>query len=290
MKTGCEHIYIDCGDWAEEAESRACIFSYPRIGDAEWESFYDAQELWHAGYDEEAEAGFRQLVAEFPEFIDAWHHLAMLLDETGRAEEAFQIWERTVKMGLDLIPESFRRGTDLLMWGHTNNRPFLRAYHGYALALQDRGRLEEALGIFEHLLELNPNDNQGVRALASDAYFAFDRPEAVLELCERYPDDAMEHIVYGRPLALLKLGRAEEAEQALDEAIDFYPLIAEELLKTRHPKPAQLRLGKVTLGGRDQAYYYYKDQGTYWKHTPIAMDLLARCVEKAGGADGAPQA
>jgi tetratricopeptide (TPR) repeat protein len=278
-----ENIYIDCGDWEADVESRACIFTYPRIGEPEWDRFYEIQELWHAGYDQEAEAGFRQLVAELPEFIDAWHHLAMLLQETGREEEAFQIWERTVKMGLDCFPESFRRGTDLLMWGHLDNRPFLRAYHGYALELQDRERLEEALGIFEHLLDLNPNDNQGVRALASDLYFAFGRPEAVLELCGQYPDDAMEHTVYGRPLALLQLGRAEEAEAALDQAIDFYPLIAEELLKTRHRKPPELHPYGVTLGGRDQAYLYWKDEGRFWKETPGAMELLARCMNKAEG-------
>jgi len=249
----------------------------------EWDRFYEVQDLWHAGYDEEAEAGFRQLVADLPEFIDAWHHLAMLLEETGREDEAFLIWERTVKMGLDCFPDSFRRGSDLLMWSCLENRPFLRAYHGYGLELQERGRLEEALRIFEHMLELNPNDNQGIRGLAANLYFAFGRPQAVLELCTRYPDDITEELLYGRPLALLQLGGTEEAEQELDQAVEFYPLIAAELLKTRHPRPPEVRPDRVTLGGRDQAYYYYKSQGTYWKHTPGAMELLARCVEKVEG-------
>jgi len=276
-----EHIYLDCGPPDEEIEERSCTFTYPRIGIAEWDIFYDTQELWHAGYDEEAEVAFRQLVDRFPEFIDAWHHLAMLLEDVGSEEEAFQIWEGTVAMVLDCFPDSFRPGKDRVMWGYLENRPFLRAYHGYALALRERGRIDEALVIFEHILALNPNDNQGVRGLAAAAYFELRRPEAVLELCASYPGDGTEELVYGLPLALLQLGRAADAERGLDRAIGEYPLIAEELIKARHRKPPELNPYGVALWSPEQAYLYWKSCGKYWKRTPGALDLVRSRLQRA---------
>lgn len=53
----------------------------------------------------------------------------------------------------------------LLPWGMIGNRPFLRCMCGYGLCLWRLKRFGEAGRIFEQMLWLNPNDNQGVRAL-----------------------------------------------------------------------------------------------------------------------------
>jgi hypothetical protein len=50
-----------------------------------------------------------------------------------------------------------------LLWGPIYNRPFLRCLHGYGLCLWRLGRLAEAELVFERILALSPNDNQGVR-------------------------------------------------------------------------------------------------------------------------------
>lgn len=84
----------------------------------------------------------------------------------------------------------------------------------------------------------------------------------------------MEHVVYGKALALFQLGKVKQAEKALDIAIKSYPLIAAELLKTRHTRPKSIFAHRVTLGGPDQAYVYGQDHGKYWKDTPGAIDFL----------------
>jgi len=57
---------------------------------------------------------------------------------------------------------------DVLLWGHINNRPFLRCMHGYGLCLWRLGRFDEAESIFDRMLWLNPSDNQGVRFLIDE--------------------------------------------------------------------------------------------------------------------------
>ena len=56
----------------------------------------------------------------------------------------------------------------VLPWGWIDNRPFLRCMHGFGLCLWRLERFEEAEGVFERMLWLNPSDNQGVRFLIED--------------------------------------------------------------------------------------------------------------------------
>ncbi|HTP30406.1 MAG TPA: tetratricopeptide repeat protein [Anaeromyxobacteraceae bacterium] len=51
----------------------------------------------------------------------------------------------------------------VLVWSPLDDRPFLRCLHGYAVCLWRLGRSKEAQLVFERILSLNPNDNQGVR-------------------------------------------------------------------------------------------------------------------------------
>lgn len=258
-------------------------FEYPRLGDEAYDGLHEAIDLWEVGELAEAERRLRRLIDEYPEFIDAYHHLALAVSGQGRVDEAFEIWQEAVELGLGCLPGEFDRGRHQLPWGILENRPFLRAYHALGLEYLERGRVEEALAVFEEILTMNPGDNQGVRALVVDCNLRLKRPEAVIELANRYPGDVMEGVVYGRALALYQLGRMREAEEALEVAIGMYPLIAEELLKTSHPQPEGLRPDRVTLGGADQAYYYWVEQGEYWEETPGALDLVRRCLARRGG-------
>jgi len=257
-------------------------FEYPRLGWDVYDEFEDAIDTWEVGLVEIAEKGFRKLIREFPEFIDAHHHLALLLDEEGREREAFQIWRDAVALGLSCLPEEFAMGRDLLPWGCLDNRPFLRAYQALGLEYLERGAVADALGVFQNILAVNPNDNQGVRALAIDCNFVLRRPDRVLEICDRYPEDGMEYVMYGRALALYQQGQHVEAEAALREAIEYLPLVAQELVKKRHRAPKDLRPDSVTIGGPDQAYYYWKEQGQHWKKTSGAIEFVAKGLETTG--------
>ncbi len=65
----------------------------------------------------------------------------------------------------DLGPRSFKRLRGEF-WGFRETRPFMRAMEQLGLALVGGGnpeRVVDAIGIFEEMLDLNPNDNQGVR-------------------------------------------------------------------------------------------------------------------------------
>jgi len=96
--------------------------------------------------------------------IDAHAHLGNFVFER-RPEEAVVHYEIGVRIGALSLPDD----PELCVpWGHIHNRPYLRAMHGYGLCLWRLGRLDEAQAVFERVLTLNPNDNQGVRFCLSD--------------------------------------------------------------------------------------------------------------------------
>jgi tetratricopeptide (TPR) repeat protein len=93
--------------------------------------------------------------------LDAHAHLGNFVFEH-RPEDAIRHYEVGLRIGELSLGDGFE---GVLLWGHIDNRPFLRCMHGYGLCLWRLGRYDEAGRIFERMLWLNPSDNQGVRFL-----------------------------------------------------------------------------------------------------------------------------
>jgi len=91
--------------------------------------------------------------------IDAHAHLGNL-EFDHRPQRAILHYEVGMRIAELSLPPMF---DGVLRWGQIYNRPFLRCLHGYGLCLWRLGRLPEAELVFERILALNPNDEQGVR-------------------------------------------------------------------------------------------------------------------------------
>lgn len=55
-------------------------------------------------------------------------------------------------------------GDRMTWWGFSATRPYMRAIQALGMEHLDRGENAEARELFEILLEMNPDDNQGIRA------------------------------------------------------------------------------------------------------------------------------
>jgi tetratricopeptide (TPR) repeat protein len=256
-------------------------FVYPAIYDDLMNGFHKGCETYEEGNLDEAERILRAVLTQMPDHLDAIHHLALVLSERGLLAEARDLWEQTSRIGHKAFPQDFELGRDRLQWGWLQNRPFLRCLHGLALARYQDGEIGEALRLFQELLTLNPNDNQGVRAIAVQALFKLGRFEDSLEITKQYPDDVMPETLYGRALALFKLGQRQQANVALREAIEYIPLVAKELLKVEHRLPNTALADAVTVGGADEAYYYWEHCGQFWQEDTEALEWLRKAVRQA---------
>lgn len=110
----------------------------------------------------------REILAEDLRCIDAHAHLGNLEFEVSESSIVFKEnkAKRHYEVGIKIAELSFSSDFhDLLPWGYINNRPYLRCLHGYGLCLYREGNLEDAKTVFEKILWLNPDDNQGIRVL-----------------------------------------------------------------------------------------------------------------------------
>jgi hypothetical protein len=119
----------------------------------------DAIELRERGDITGARDLLMQLALRDLRCLDAHAHLGNLVFDRC-PEQAIVHYEIGVRIGELSLPAGF---DGVLAWGNLYNRPFLRCLHGYGLCLWRLGRTGEAVSVFERILALNPNDNQGVR-------------------------------------------------------------------------------------------------------------------------------
>lgn len=77
-----------------------------------------------------------------------------------RPEMAIRHYDIGVRIGNLSLEPDFQ---GVLPWGLTDNRPYLRCLHGYALCLWRLNRYDEAAAACFDMLRLNPTDNQGAR-------------------------------------------------------------------------------------------------------------------------------
>ena len=254
-------------------------FEYPPIFRALMNEFHAGCELYEVDAMEEAETLFRSTLAQMPDHLDALHYLALVLSEREETEYAQDLWSLAVVIGHMAFPPDFESGVDRLEWQFLDNRPFLRCLHGLALTWHERGETEKALGFTQELLSLSPNDNLGIRAVALEELFALGRWEDAFQLTQRYHGDIFPETLYGRALALFRLGRPLMAMTALEQAVKSHPRVKAELLKASHRRPKSKWPGRLEVGGADEAYEYWKSWGRFWKEAPTALTWL-ESVEK----------
>jgi hypothetical protein len=96
--------------------------------------------------------------------LDAHAHLGnFVFDST--PQDAIRHFEVGLRIGELSLGDGF---DGVLLWGHIDNRPFLRCMHGYGLCLWRLGHFDAAERVFDRMLWLNPSDNQGVRFLIDE--------------------------------------------------------------------------------------------------------------------------
>lgn len=238
-----------------------------------FERFFDAEESLAEGLEKKGKSELKKIIVEDPEFIDAYNSLGFLEMERQQYGKALKLLKQAYEVGKQLIPDEF---TGQMIWGFHDNRPFLRAMHGLGVCYLETGEPKRARDIFSTMLHYNPNDNQGVRALAIQSNLALELYSEVLSICAKYSDDTMADTLYGRALALYRTGKLQEAERALKEAIKYLPLVAKELIKKQHTPVYGTLPGSISYGGADEAYDYWQRIGEHWSKKEDTLDFISK--------------
>ncbi len=237
------------------------------------ELMWDAMEHINAGDEQKAASLCRKALEVYPKCTDALTMLAEIEVDTVR--DYVERMREAVDAGRhELGPKCFREDKGHF-WGLLETRPFMRAMAQLAFALLDWGtpeHVDEAIEIFEEMIELNPNDNQGVRDWLASCYLGRKRYDDAAALFERYPEDWLAAPAWARVLHAYVTDGEGRATELLTEARERNAHV-EDYLTGRKRRPRQ-RAGMYSPGDKAEASYCADMLWEAWKKHPKAKKWL----------------
>ncbi|TIS62301.1 tetratricopeptide repeat protein [Mesorhizobium sp.] len=226
-------------------------------------------EAWEATSRSKRIALARKALKVSPLCADAYVLLAE--EEAGSVEEVLDNYQKGVAAGEEALgPEGFEEYAGHF-WGFLETRPYMRARAGLAAALWRLGQHQEAIDHYQAMLELNPNDNQGIRYVLAGHFLARDEIKALKKLLKRYEDDCAAAWLYTR--ALLAFRENDPGAEKLAEEAWLANSHVPGVLSGKQPLVASMD-GYITLGGEDEAANYIEENGQAWQATPGAIEWL----------------
>ncbi|MCQ6278711.1 YecA family protein [Bacillus sp. EB600] len=231
-----------------------------------------AQQLIYDAFEAEGSERFRlaeKALELNPNLVDAYNILAENADSL---EEAVQMYEKGMWIGNKELGKNFFKENKGHFWGLLETRPFMRAKGNYAEALYQLGKIKEAIVQYEELLELNPNDNQGVRYFLFIAYVDKGDLTKAHKLLGQYEEGTAQALYNRLLLELLEHGYTAKAGKLLKNAKESNKFVIQYLTgKKRLPKVIPDYYG---FGDENEAIIYAEAHMHLWKKIDGIKDWL----------------
>jgi tetratricopeptide (TPR) repeat protein len=213
----------------------------------------------------------REALKIWPDCADAYNLLAAKAPDP---EAARELYSQAVAAGKRALGSELFQQAAGRFWGLIETRPYMRGLEGLAVTLLELDRFAEAVELFQEMLRLNPNDNQGVRDSLVHVLIALDRDAEAEELLNEYQEDRSALLAY--PRALLRFrreGDSLETRRYLKRALQANRFVPALLLGS--PRPAH-DAPMYAPGSQEEAAVYLRDSHGSWEKTSAALDWLKK--------------
>jgi tetratricopeptide (TPR) repeat protein len=204
-----------------------------------------------------------------PDCIEAYVYLGEI---ENTIERVVLQYEKGIDIGRRVFGGEYLREHKGMFWGFHETRPFMRCLGAYSGCQYEMGRVEEAAAILEEMIELNPDDNQGVRdylmvylmELAEDT--KFEKYEAM------YENDFGAFAAFNRALYAFKTkGASAGANEKLKRALENNSFVPALVLSR---KPITDLPDGYQLGSTEEAKIYASFARNVWRTTDGAIAWL----------------
>lgn len=248
----------------------------------------EAQQLVYDAWELDADAAAELLVKATeldPTNVDAW--LGLLQMSSLPLEEQIDILRQLVATGEKNIGADFNEFKGEF-WGFHETRPYMRARGMLAHLLMETEQWAEAAAEYEAMLELNPNDNQGVRYELMSAYLSLDGLEGARRLFKAFDGERKYSTIWAWAYVLERhlSGALDEARQALADARKQNPHAQAYFLG--HRKLPKTMPGSYAIGTREEAMIAWEILQPAWEKHPAAIQWLGEQREGGGRSPKAP--
>lgn len=236
--------------------------------------FEDGMEAWWRGDRVRAVAQWRAALRKWPGHVDAMQHLGLAAFERGRLAEAARHFQAALELGQHTL-EFDEEAPERARWCVLENRPYLRALANLGLTRARQKRHAEALVIYERLVELNPDDNQGIRYLIGEQHHRAGRLDDALAAYREAREGVWTEpgVAFGLALALHQKGQRDAATRAVIDAFAANRYVAPMLLGLPWER-AQGYHG-TSFAEPEHALGYVQGAGELWRKDRAAGRLLS---------------
>ncbi|MBU0609439.1 MAG: hypothetical protein KKI08_16250 [Armatimonadetes bacterium] len=181
-------------------------------------------------------------------------------------EQHVALYAKAVEATRSEVDRYLPKGGDVIHWWlEEETRPYMHALQGLLRAQWAAGQCEEALGVCRQLLDMNPQDDQGIRYCLLHYAIALRKVDLVSEtIADHFADDVSASAKY--PLALwafLLNGPSPDADHAMQQAIDSNRWVPAYLFAIRSTpsRPPDM----MEMKGESEAIHYMAEFGFVWR-------------------------
>ena len=205
-----------------------------------------------------------------PDNADAYNYLASLETDV---DKALAVYRQAVEAGERSLGEKFMKKNKGHFWGLIETRPYMRAKAGVADCLYAKNRMNAAVEVYQEMIELNPNDNQGVRYLLSTILLGKIDLSDYESFIKKYEGEDSAVWLYNNALYhFKKMGKSAKSDTELMKAYKFNPYVMEFMLGLKElPKEMPQFIGR---GDENEAAAYIVDAIHTWGKTNGALDWM----------------
>jgi tetratricopeptide (TPR) repeat protein len=212
----------------------------------------------------------KKALAVDPSCCDAY---TLLANNTSAIKERLELYRKALdvferRYGIDYIRENTG-----MCWINRQTRPYLYAIHWYALSAWESGDRDLAIALLTRMLELDPDDNMGVRDRLVAWLIVSDDTKAGRNLLKEFPDDSTATRYFGLLLRILEEPEhLRHLEKAYELAVAANPYVIPFLLgqaKLPREKPA-----RTDEGTREEAIAYCILSCQAWATNKQALEIL----------------
>jgi tetratricopeptide (TPR) repeat protein len=190
------------------------------------------------------------------------------------AEIAIVFYEKGIQIGKQRFGGAYLKENKGFFWGLHETRPYMRCLQHYSDCLYAMGEVKECVRILEEMIELNPNDNQGVRDLLLLYLIELDERKKFKKYAEMYKEDDMAFSLFNHALfAYATMGETAESNKKLQLAMNQNKFVVPNLLSRKEIKSIPEYHG---FGDENEAIIYVHNAQFTWQTKIGAIEWIKR--------------
>ncbi len=208
----------------------------------------------------------REALAEVPSHIAASILVAESTHAIDRRIELFRNAKQAAAAALGSDLDEFAGE----FWGFHETRPYMRACEGLAFALADAGQVNDAVEQYREMLQLNPNDNQGVRYQIVPLLLEQERDAEAIDILEQYAEESALWLYMKALVEFRRGGKCEKARNAIRTAFNGNDHVLKLLQSDEPPRMPE----SYALGSPEEAAICLQELQDVWEETKGFLEWM----------------